>query len=245
MINAEKQSGILAAQVEIYFGGKVAKEKKSQMMKLLSVNVSRPKEVLFNGQIITTGIFKEPVQGRVMLRTLNLDGDGQGDLSVHGGTDKAIYVYSIENYHYWQQRLGRDDFTYGQFGENFTVEGMLEDQVHIGDVFRVGDALIEVTQPRVPCFKLGLKMDLPQFPKMFLSSGRSGFYLRVLEEGELGAGDVFERVKVGPEQVTVRETHHLLYFDRENPAGAKKVLRIPALSSRWRASFEEIVAKNI
>jgi MOSC domain-containing protein YiiM len=210
------------------------------MMKLLSVNVSQPKEVLFNGQIITTGTFKEPVPGRVMLRTLNLDGDGQADPSVHGGIDKAVYAYSIENYHYWQHQLGRDDLTDGQFGENLTVAGMPEDKVHIGDVFRIGTALVEVTQPRVPCFKIALKMELPQFPKMFLRSERSGFYLRVLEEGEVGAGDVIERIKVGPEQVTVREIHHLLYFDNNNLAGVKKVLRIPALSARWRASFEEI-----
>ncbi len=213
-------------------------------MKLRSVNVSHPQEILFNGQIISTGIFKEAVSGRVILRSLNLDGDGQGDLSVHGGADKAVYAYSIENYHYWQQQLDRNDFVDGQFGENFTVEGMPEDKIHIGDVFRIGGALVEVTQPRVPCFKLGLKMGLPHFPKMFLRSERSGFYLRVLEEGEVGAGDIIERVKVGPEQVTVREIHHLLYFDNKNLAGAKKVLRIPALSARWRESFEKLVTEK-
>src|SRR5215204_7170573 len=159
-------------------------------MKLLSVNVSPPAEVVHGGKTVTTGIFKEPVDGRVMLRTLNLDGDGQADLIGHGGIHKAAYAYSVENYEYWKRELGRTDFTFGQFGENFTVEGMLEDAVHIGDVFRVGDALVEVTQPRVPCYKLGLKMGLKGFEKKFLASCLVGFYLRVLEEGEVGVGDV-------------------------------------------------------
>lgn len=211
-------------------------------MKLLSVNVSRPQEVFYDGKIITTGIFKEPVSRRVRLRSLNLDGDDQADRSVHGGIHKAVYVYSIENYDYWQRKLGRDGFSYGQFGENFTVEGMPEDQVYLGDIYRVGEALVEVTQPRAPCFKLGLKMGLPHFPKMFLASERSGFYLRVLQEGEVGAGDVIERIKIEPERMTVREIHHLLFFDRQNVAAARRALRISALAPGWRGSFEEIVA---
>ncbi len=214
-------------------------------MKLLSVNVSPPKDVSFNGQMVTTGIFKEPVQGRVKLRTLNLEGDGQADLAVHGGTYKAVYVYPFEHYDFWQHQLDRDDFAFGQFGENFTVEGMTEDQVYIGDVFRVGTALVEVTQPRVPCFKLAFKMGRPDFVKQFLASERSGFYLRVLEEGDVGAGDVIERVEIGPEQMTVRQVHHLLYFDNKNVDEAKKVLRIPALSPNWRDSFEEIAAEKV
>ena len=213
-------------------------------MKLLSVNVSLPKEVPYKGKTITTGIFKEPVEGRVMLRETNLDGDGQADLKAHGGTYKAVYVYSIENYNYWKRELGRDDFTFGQFGENFTVEGMLDDEVHIGDIFRVGDALVEVTQPRVPCFKLGLRMGMVEFPKLFHNGERPGFYLRVLEEGEVGAGDVFERVEADPERMTVRDVYHLLYFDKENVEGAKKALCVKALSPGWRGSFEEIVAKD-
>ena len=212
-------------------------------MKILSVNVSLPKEVPYRGKTITTGIFKEPVEGRVTLRTSNLDGDRQADLMVHGGVHKAAYVYSIENYDHWARELGRTDFTFGQFGENFTVEGMLEDKVHIGDVFRVGEALVEVTQPRVPCYKLGIKMRLPRFLKMFLDSCRVGFYLGVLEEGEVGAGDTFERVRPDPERVTVREACHLLYFDPENLEGAKKALRIQALAPGWRQSFEERLAK--
>ncbi|TDI83804.1 MAG: MOSC domain-containing protein [Caldithrix sp.] len=213
-------------------------------MKLLSVNVSLPKEVQNNGKTMTTGIFKEPVKKRVMLRTMNLGGDGQADLVGHGGIHKAVYVYSIENYEYWKSELSRNDFTYGQFGENFTVEGMLEDEIHIGDVFRVGGALVEVTQPRVPCAKLGFKMGMAKFPKLFLQNSRVGFYLRVLEEGEVGAGDVIERVKVDAERMTVREINHLLYFDQKNLEGAKKALRIRALSPGWRGSFKERSAKN-
>ena len=213
-------------------------------MKLLSVNVSPPVEVMHRGKTVTTGIFKEPVNHRVMLRLMNLDGDGQADLIAHGGIYKAAYVYSIENYDYWKQELGRTDFAFGQFGENFTVEGMPEDEIHVGDVFRVGGALVEVTQPRVPCYKLGIRMGLSQFVKMFLASCRVGFYLRVLEEGEVGAGDIFDRVRTDPERMTVREICHLLYFDPENLRGAKKALHIRTLSPGWRRSFVERLAKS-
>ena len=212
-------------------------------MKLLSVNVSLPKEVPYKGKTVRTGIFKEAVQGRVKLRGLNLAGDGQADLVGHGGIYKAVHAYSIENYDYWKRELGRDDFSYGQFGENFTVEGMLEDNVHVGDVFRIGTALVEVTQPRVPCFKLAMKMGMPEFLKVFMPSERVGFYFRVLEEGEVGAGDALERLKVGPEQMTVREMFHLLYFAKQKLEGARKALRIPAMSPGWRGSFEQIVGK--
>ena len=147
-------------------------------MKLVSVNVSLPRDFARGDKTVQTGIFKEPVEGRVMLRTLNLDGDGQADLEAHGGIYKAAYVYSLDHYAYWRRELGRDeDFPYAQFGENFTVEGLTEDTVHVGDVFRIGGALVEVTQPRVPCFKLGLKMELEGFEKRFLHSRRSGYYL--------------------------------------------------------------------
>jgi len=212
-------------------------------MKLLSVNISPPKEIQHDGRTVTTGVFKEPVTERVMLRELNLDGDGQADLVGHGGIYKAAYVFSIENYDHWKQELGRDDFVIGQFGENFTVEGMLDDQICVGDVFRVGGALVEVTQPRVPCFKLGIRMGLSKFPKLFLARCRVGFYLRVLEVGEVGAGDVIERIKTDPEQISVQEICHLLYFDPKNLEGAKKALRIQALSPGWRGSFEERLSK--
>jgi MOSC domain-containing protein YiiM len=213
-------------------------------MKLLSVNVSRPREVAHGSKTVTTGIFKEPVEGRVMLGTLNLDGDGQADLVGHGGIYKAAYAYSVENYEYWKRELRREDLAFGQFGENFTVEGMPEDEVHIGDVFRVGGALVEVTQPRVPCYKLALKMGLKGFEKRFLATCRVGFYLRVLEEGEVGAGDGVDRVRIDPERITVREMCHLLYFDPENLEGARKALRIRALSPGWRQSFEQRLAKT-
>ena len=213
-------------------------------MKLLSVNVSPALEVPHNDKIITTGIFKEPVRGRTTLRALNLDGDDQADRSGHGGIHKAVYVYTIEHYDYWKDELGRNDFSFGQFGENFTVEGMPEDAVYIGDVFQVGGARVEVTQPRVPCFKLGMRMGLPKFPKQFMASERVGFYLRVLEEGEVGAGDEIVRVETGPQRMTVRAVHHLLYFDGKNIEGAAKALRIPALSPGWRGSFEKIVGRG-
>jgi len=208
-------------------------------MKLLSVSVSHPREVAHGRKTVRTGIFKEPVAGRVVMRKLNLEGDGQADLVNHGGLHRAVYVYTVENYDYWGRELGRDDLSFGQFGENFTVEGMTEDDVHIGDVFRVGDALVEVSQPRPPCFKLGIKMAMPRFPKLFLASGRVGFYLRVLEEGEVGEGDEIERVRRDPERLTVRETSHLLFFEGENLKGARRALRVPALSPGWRESFEE------
>ncbi len=212
-------------------------------MKLLSVNVSLPREVPDGRKTVYTGIFKEPVEGRIVLRKTNLDGDGQADLENHGGVDRAAYVYSIENYDHWRRELGRDEFAFGQFGENFTVEGMMEDNIHIGDVFRLGNALVEVSQPRPPCFKLGIKMGMTGFPKTFLASGRVGFYLRVLEEGEVGAGDAFERVETAPERVTVRKMSRLLFFEPENLEGAKRALRVRALSPGWRDSFEERLAK--
>jgi MOSC domain-containing protein YiiM len=213
-------------------------------MRLLSVNVSQPKTVPSGGKNITTGIFKQPVKGRVRLRTVNLDGDGQADLKNHGGIHRAVYVYSIENYDYWKRELGRDDFSYGQFGENFTVEGMLEENVHIGDVFQIGGALVQVSEPRVPCAKLALKMGMPAFPKRFLASERVGFYLRVLQEGEVGAGDPIEWVKTDPEQMTVQEFVHLSYFDEGNLEGVRKALRIATLPPDWREWFEEVLAKS-
>lgn len=213
-------------------------------MKLRSVNVSMPKDIVHNGKTVTTGIFKDSVEGRVMLHKLNLDGDGQADLWGHGGAFRAVYVYSFENYDYWAHELGRDDFTVGQFGENFTVEGMLEDDIHVGDVFRVGSALVEVSQPRVPCYKLAIKMGIEGFQNQFLASGRMGFYFRVLEEGEVGAGDTIQLVKRDPGAITVREVNDLLYFDKKNWEGTAKALNIPALAHGWKGSFEERLAKT-
>jgi MOSC domain-containing protein YiiM len=205
---------------------------------LLSVNVAKPREIDHDGKKIATGIFKAPVGGRIALRATHLDGDGQADLAAHGGIDKAVYAYSFDHYAFWRKELARDDLRYGQFGENFSVAGWTDDAVHIGDVFRVGTASLEVSQPRSPCFKLGLRMRDATFPKRFLASGRPGFYLRVLEEGEVGAGDAMERMRVGPEEMTVQEVSRLLHFERADLARVKRVLAIPALSPEWRRSFE-------
>ncbi|MCH7979030.1 MAG: MOSC domain-containing protein [Acidobacteria bacterium] len=212
-------------------------------MKLLAVSVSMGKEVPYMDKTVTTGIFNEPVSGRVMLRTLNLDGDRQIDLRGHGGPYKAVYVYTMENYEHWKRELGRTDFQIPQFGENFTVEGMTEDKIHVGDVFRVGDALVEVTQPRVPCYRLGIKMGDPKFPKRFLQSCLVGFYLRVLEEGAVGAGDNIEMVRQDPEAMSVRKVCHLYYFDPKNLEECKRAIRIAALSPGWREGFLERLQK--
>lgn len=211
-------------------------------MQLISVNVSLPKEIHYKGESVTTGIFKEPVPGRVMLHELNLDGDGQADLTVHGGVHQAVYVYPFEHYDYWKQKLDRQDLPYGQFGENFTVAGMLEDQVHIGDLFRVGGAVVQVTQPRVPCYKLAIKMNLPKFPKLFMASARTGFYLRVLQEGEVGAGDAIERTEIASEKMTVQEIFYLAFRDHDDREALKRALRVRGLSPGWHSMFAERLA---
>jgi len=190
---------------------------------------------------VHTGIWKSPVQGRRRVRQLNVEGDGQGDLRGHGGEQRAVFVYQIESYRYWQQRLGRGDFDHGQFGENFTVEGLPDDEVCIGDRYRIGSALFEVTQPRVACYRLGIRMDEPQMAALVTSSGRPGFYLRVLEEGEVGAGDPILPIARGPERMTVAEVNALLYSSHHPRDQLDRVLRIPALSRGWRRSFEALV----
>lgn len=212
-------------------------------MELLSVHVSGVREITHRGRQVTTGIFKEPVEGRVHLGKLNLDGDAQADLRGHGGPNRAVYAYSIENYDHWKKELGRDDFGHAQFGENFTVTEMLEDRVCVGDVFQVGGARVQVTQPRVPCFKLAIKMGDPGIVKKFLQSCRVGFYLRVLQEGEVGAGDRIELIESDPERMTVQEICHLYYFDLENLDDRRRALRIEALSPGWREGIEGHLAK--
>lgn len=213
------------------------------MIQLLSVNVSLPKEITFKGKTVRTGIFKQPVQGRVRINKLNLEGDGQADLIGHGGEFRAVYVYSFDNYAHWARELGRTDFTFGQFGENLTVEGMLDHDVHVGDIFRIGTALFEVTQPRVPCYKLAIKMGVEAFYNRILESGRLGFYFRVLEEGDVGAGDVIERVKVDSIGMTIIEANKLMYFDKGNLEGFRTALGVAAFSPGWRATFEGRLAK--
>ena len=179
-----------------------------------------------------------------MLREKNIDGDGQGDLRVHGGTYKAIYGYPFEHYAHWQQELHRDDLTYGQFGENLTVEGLLEASANIGDVFQIGATVkLQITQPRVPCFKLAYKMGLPEFPKQFLESRRVGFYFRVLEEGEITAGDAITRIEVAPEPMSVTEIVNLRYFDTDNHEKIARARKLPALSPSWKRDFTKILSK--
>ena len=212
-------------------------------MKLLSVNVATPRDVAYHGNMVRTAIFKEPVEGRILLRKSGLDGDGHGDPAVHGGIDKAVYAYPIEHYEHWQRELGQNELPFGQFGENFTIKGMLEDEVHIGDVFQIAGAQVQVTQPRVPCFKLGLKMGCSTFPKHFLASERSGFYLRVVTEGHVGADDRIERIKIDSARLSIKEIHHLYYFDNLNRQGIERVLDVLALSDSWRQSFEGFLDK--
>ena len=207
-------------------------------MRVVSVNVSLPRPVEFRGQAVSTSIFKEPVGGRVLARRLSLEGDWQADLRSHGGLNKAVYAYPLEHYARWSEELGRDDLRPGQFGENLTLEGLAEDGVRLGDVFRVGAALLQVTQPRYPCFKLGIKMGDPLFPRRFLASGRTGFYLRVLEEGEVGAGDTVELVEQA-DALTVRALWHLVLVDQGVVQGARRALRCPTLGREWREPLEE------
>ncbi|MGH9317991.1 MAG: MOSC domain-containing protein [Thermoanaerobaculia bacterium] len=183
--------------------------------RLLSVNLAVPRTFESRGRVVPTGIFKQPAAGRVRLRELSLEGDIQADRRYHGGAEKAVYLYPSEHYPYWKRFLGRDLLA-GFFGENFTTEGFREDTVHIGDTFRVGTAVVQVTQPRSPCFKLGLKVGSARFIKSFLESRRLGFYLRVLQEGVVGAGDPIERVEIAPGRITVAERIRKIYFEPKN-----------------------------
>jgi len=185
-------------------------------MKLLSVQVGRPRTVQWHGKPVSTGIYKEPVAGRIMLYQFNLDGDQQADLTVHGGRDKAVYVYPSEYYPLWQAEFPDLLLPYGMFGENFTTEGLDEESVHIGDQFRIGEAVVEVTQPRMPCYKLGIRFARPDMPKRFHASGRCGFYLAVLHEGEVGAGDLWERIARNDQQVSVIERYRQYFRGDED-----------------------------
>lgn len=208
---------------------------------LLSVNVGMPHDVAWHGKTVHTAVWKRPVAGPRTVRRLNIDGDGQGDLAGHGGEQRAVFVYQIESYRYWQEQLGRDDFTWGQFGENFTVQGLADDQVCIGDRYRIGGAVFEVTQPRVTCFRVGIRMDDPRIPALLVSRHRPGFYFRVLTEGTVQAGDEIIKVASGPEAMTVAETDALLYLPGHPRQQLLRALRIPALSGGWKASFREML----
>ena len=208
---------------------------------LLSVNVGMPRDVTWRGRTVHTAVWKKPVAGPRMVRRLNIDGDGQGDLAGHGGEQRAVFVYQIESYRYWQEQLGRDDFEYGQFGENFTVQGLADDQVCIGDRYRIGDAIFEVTQPRVTCFRVGIRMDDPRMPALLVSRHRPGFYFRVLTEGAVEAGQEIIKLASGPEGMTVAEMDALLYLPGHPRQQVLRALRIPALSGGWKASFQEML----
>ena len=212
-----------------------------KMARLLSVNAGLPRDIEWKGRTVHTGIWKEPVPGRCRIGRLNLDGDGQGDLAGHGGEQRAVFVYQIESYRYWQEHLKRTGFVYGQFGENFTIEGMPDDGVCIGDRYQIGSAVFEVTQPRVTCYRVGIRMDEPRMAALLTSSGRPGFYFRVLQEGDVGAGD--EIVKVGEAKgpMTVAEINALLYSPNHPPDRLEQALRIEALSPGWRGSFEALL----
>jgi ferredoxin-NADP reductase/MOSC domain-containing protein YiiM/ferredoxin len=211
--------------------------------RLVSVNVGLPRDVEWDGRTVHTGIWKQAVDDRRMARRLNLDGDGQGDLAGHGGVNRAVFVYQLDSYRYWEEMLGRDDFVHGQFGENLTVEGLADSEVCIGDRYRIGAALFEVSQPRVTCYRVGLRMREPRMPALLVAHHRPGFYLRVLEEGEVGAGDEIVRVERGPEAMTVAEIDALLYLPGHARRDLERALRIPALSEGWQGSFRELLER--
>jgi ferredoxin-NADP reductase/MOSC domain-containing protein YiiM len=211
------------------------------MARLLSVNVGLPRDIEWKGRTVHTGIWKNPVPGRCRIGRLNLDGDGQGDLAAHGGEQRAAFVYQIESYRYWQEQLKRTDFVHGQFGENFTVEGLPDDAVCIGDRYQIGGAVFEITQPRVTCYRVGIRMNEPRMPSLLTSSGRPGFYFRVLQEGEVGAGDEIVKAGEANERMTVAKVNALLYSPNHPRDQLERVLRIESLSPGWRASFEALV----
>ena len=212
-------------------------------MKIVSVNVGQPREVLAGGQTVTTGIYKEPVAGRVVARRLNLEGDRQADLSVHGGIHKAVYAYPSEHYPFWRGEFPEMDLPYGMFGENLTVAGLTEKELNIGDTLRIGEALMQVTQPRMPCFKLAIKFGREDIIKRFMQSQRSGFYLAVLEEGEVGAGDEIDRQHRDAGNVTVTDIVRLYSTDKYNLDLLRRAVQLEALPPDWREYFRERIEK--
>jgi ferredoxin-NADP reductase/MOSC domain-containing protein YiiM len=214
------------------------------MARLLSLNVGLPRDISWEGKTVHTAVWKSAVQGRRMVRRLNVDGDGQGDLAGHGGEQRAVFVYQADSYRYWEKQLGRNDFTFGQFGENFTVDGLADDEVCIGDRYRIGNALFEVTQPRVTCYRVGIRMKEPRMPSLLVSHHRPGFYCRVLEEGEVGSGDEIVKVGDGPQRMTVAATDALLYLPGASRDQLQHALSIPALSPGWQASFRAMLQEQ-
>ena len=211
---------------------------------LLSVNVGLPKNVAWQGKTVYTGVWKYPVDGPAMVRRLNIDGDGQGDLAGHGGEQRAVLVYQAGSYRHWQQHLGRDDLGYGAFGENLTVDGLTDDEVCIGDRYRIGGAEFEVTQPRVTCYRVGLRLGEPELPALLVSHHRPGFYMRVLREGRIRAGDRIVKTRTGPGALSVAEVDALLYLPGRDLAKLRVAARIPALSPGWQQSFRDLLAEH-
>ena len=211
------------------------------MATLLSVNVGLPKDVDWHGHTVYTGIWKRAVTGPRMVRRLNIDGDGQGDRKGHGGEQRAVMVYQIDSYRHWQDHFGRDDFEFGQFGENFTVDGLPDDEVHIGDRYRIGEAEFEVTQPRVTCFRVGMRLGEPKLPALLVSHHRPGFYLRVITEGRVQAGDEIARTRVGRHALSVADIDALLYLPGRDPEQLRAAVDIPALSPGWQQSFRDLL----
>src|SRR5882724_5248819 len=213
--------------------------------RLLSVNVGQPREIVWRGKTVRTAIWKVPVQGKRMVRQLNIDGDAQGDLVGHGGEHRAVFVYQLDSYRYWQRLLNRADFTFGQFGENFTVDGLPDTDVCIGDRYRIGSALFEVTQPRVTCYRVGIRLDEPRMASLLVSHRRPGFYFRVLQEGEIEAGDEIFKVLEGPQGMSVAEINGLLYLPGHPRPKLERALHIPALSAGWRNSFQLLLQQEL
>lgn len=213
------------------------------MAKVISLNVGLPRTVNFQGQAVTTGIFKEPVKGRIKLRRLNLDGDRQADLTVHGGPDKAVYAYPAEHYDYWKKRLPNMKLPWGMFGENFTTEGLLEDQVNIGDVFQIGSSEVVVTQPRMPCYKLGVKFGRMGIVRQFMESKLTGIYFRVLKEGDVGAGDTIELISRDANNVTVKDLVQLVISEGDM-ATIRRAVHIKVLPEAWRQEFLDYLEKQ-
>jgi MOSC domain-containing protein YiiM len=208
-------------------------------MKLISLNVGRPRVVMRGDEPVSTAIFKEPIGGRIRLRTLNLDGDRQADLSVHGGPTKAVYVYPSEHYEFWRRELPGMKLPWGMFGENFTTEGLNESEMYIGDELRIGSALVMATEPRMPCYKLALRFGRSDIIKRFLASGRTGFYFSVLEEGDVGAGDEFAIIKKDPARVRVADITRLYAWDKNNRELLQRAIDLEALPASWRDYFEQ------
>jgi MOSC domain-containing protein YiiM len=211
--------------------------------KVISLNVGLPRTVIFHGQVVTTGIFKEPVKERKKLRKLNLDGDKQADLTVHGGLDKALYAYPAEHYDYWKKRLPGMKLPWGMFGENITAEGLLEDQVNIGDMFRVGSSEVVATQPRMPCYKLGVKFGRMDIIRQFMNSKLTGIYFRVIKEGEVGVGDEIELISRNGNNVTVKDIFRLATGEHDITT-LRRAVHIEALAEGWRLEFLEELAKQ-